>query len=126
MHQRYFEEYDKDKNSPNLNIQKIHMNVVSEIFKGLKCTYIEFYGPGQEQRMKDIQKSPEWVESERRGMKNMKEYKSGETNLVLTNTWNLDHPSLALPVRDNCPIVPRCWMHMSMLVKFIVGVGIHP
>lgn len=52
--------------------------------------------------------------SSRRGMKNMYEYKSGETKVVVTSDKLLINDVIKQAQKDKCPIVSIAWIQMCM------------
>ncbi|CAI2362198.1 unnamed protein product [Moneuplotes crassus] len=122
MHCKYFEVYDKEGKSDNLDIRNIRASVTKDLFKGIHCAYLSFFPT---QTAEQMPHSYEWTSSSERGMINTHEYQSGATNVVVTNSWDLDDSVFDQAKTDQCPIVPAFWLHMSILLNTVLPLDIY-
>ena len=116
IHDKYFEIYDQKGQWQELDLRIIHKECREKLFHGLKCAYVQFFNSKTDNQ----KESYEWTQSERRGMQNMLEYKSGETNLVITFDRELKDPILKQAKEDGCKIVTGTWMHMSIHLNTVL------
>jgi RNA polymerase II C-terminal domain phosphatase-like 3/4 len=111
VHHEYYKWVDEHKETDGeIDVRDILDKKQSSIFEGINWVYTDVFP----ENVKHPQFTYEWVESSLRGMNNMEEYKSGETNLVITGLRMKENEVIEKALADNVPIVSIIWVQMSI------------